>query len=334
MRPHPRTLVTTTLVVLAAVALAIAGCGAEDAAPGDPEDPVTDPQPETPEPDDEPAAPEPEAEDEPDEPDATDEPADAEEADEPEADAAPTAGLRIAMTRVADVTEYVEPITVTVELDDAAQAQDPVVRDRLTIEQLFTHLPDDPALTTSVPEGVSVLDVRRDGSTLIVDLDAAILETSGGSAQELAFAQQLAHTAAGLDDVEVAQLTVEGEPIAELWGHLDWSQPIEPDPFALSPITIESPAHGAQLPAGEVELAGQATVFEATFELTVTGPDGQVVIDTFVTASEGGPGRGTWTLPVTLDAPGDYEVEAREIDVSDGEGRPPFTTVRSLQVTG
>ncbi len=334
MTVRSRTLVPAILAVIAAVALAVVGCAAEDPAPDDPEAPVTEPVPETPEPDDEPAEPDPDVADEPDAPDEPDEPADPAEADEPEADDAATADLRIAMTRVADVAEYVEPVTVTVELDDAAQAQDPAVLDRLTIEQLFTHLPDDPALTTSVPEGVTVLDVRRDGSTLIVDVDAGVLDTSGGSAQELAFAEQFAHTAAGLDDVEVAQLTVEGEPIVELWGHLDWSQPIEPDPFALSPITIESPVHDAQLPAGEVELAGQATVFEATFELTVTGPDEQVVLDSFVTASQGGPGRGTWTQTVTLDEPGDYEIEAREIDVSDGEGRPPFTTVRTLQVTG
>lgn len=333
MTARSRTLVTATLAVLVALAVMLVGCGAEDEGPGDPDEPVTEPLPETPDPEDEPAAPEPDVDDEVDEPEDVEDPAEP-DAPEPEADDAATADLRIAMTRVADVAEYVEPVTVTVELDDAAQAQDPAVLDRLTIEQLFTHLPDDPALTTSVPEGVTVLDVRRDGSTLIVDVDAGVLDTSGGSAQELAFAEQFAHTAAGLDDVEVAQLTVEGEPIVELWGHLDWSQPIEPDPFALSPITIESPVHGAQLPPGEVELSGQATVFEATFDLTVTGPDGQVVLDTFVTASEGGPGRGTWTQTVTLDEPGDYEIEAREIDVSDGEGRPPFTTVRTLQVTG
>ncbi len=333
MTARPRTLVSVLLAALAAVALAVAGCTAEEATPDDPDEPVTEPPPEAPEPDDEPAEPDPDVTDEPDAPDEPDEP-DAPEADEPEADEPATAEVSVVVTRMAEVAEYVEPVSVTVQLDDAAQAEDPAVLDRVTIEQLFTYVPDDPALTNSVPEGVTVLDVGRDASTLLVDVDAGILDTSGGSAQELAFSQQLAHTAAGLADVEMVQLTVEGAPIDELWGHLDWSPPIEPDPFALSPITIESPAHGAELPAGEVELAGQATVFEATFELTVTGPDGQVVTDTFVTASEGGPGRGTWTHTVRLEAPGDYEVEAREVDVSDGEGRPPFTTVRQLQVTG
>lgn len=333
MTARPRTLVTATLAVLVALAVMLVGCGAEDEGPGDPDEPVTEPLPETPDPEDEPAAPEPDVDDEVDEPEDVEDPAEP-DAPEPEADDPVTAEVSVAVTRAGEVTEYVEPVAVTVQLDDPAQAEDPAVLDRLTVEQLFTFEPDDPALTTSVPEGVTVLDVGRDGSTLIVDVDGAILETSGGSAQELAFAQQFAHTAAGRPEVELAQLTVQGEAIVELWGHLDWSQPIEPDPFALSPITIELPGHGAELPPGEVELSGQATVFEATFELTVTGPDGQVVVDTFVTASEGGPGRGTWTQTVTLEEPGDYEVEAREIDVSDGEGRPPFITVRTLQVTG
>lgn len=333
MTVRPRTLVSVMFAALAALTLAVAGCTSDEAPTESPDEPVTEPQPEAPEPDDEPTEPEPDVTDEPDASDDPDEP-DAPDAEEPEAGEPVTTAVNVYMTRVAEVTEYVEPVSVTVQLDDATPAEDLAALDQFTIEQLFTHVPDDPALTTSVPDGLTVLAVGRDASTLVVDVDAGILDTSGGSAQELAFSQQLAHTAAGLADVEVAQLTVQGAPIDELWGHLDWSQPIEPDPFALSPITIDAPSHGAQLPPGEVDLAGQATVFEATFELTVTGPDGQVILDTFVTASQGGPERGTWTQTVTLEAPGDYAVEAREIDVSDGEGRPPFTTVRQLEVTG
>jgi hypothetical protein len=195
--------------------------------------------------------------------------------------------------------------------------------------------PYDPELTSEAPAEVRVLATNIRDRVLIVDVSDAITDRGAGSAQEIAFAQQFTHTGAAFDTVDAVQLWIEGEPIDELWGHLDWSQPIEPDPFALSPITITEPAmarDGATARAGEVVLRGEATVFEATVGIRVRGPDGDLVVEDFTTASEGAPGRGTWDYRVTLGEPGAYTVEVSEDDPSDGEGRPPFVTTRVIDV--
>jgi hypothetical protein len=195
--------------------------------------------------------------------------------------------------------------------------------------------PYDPELTSEAPAEVRVLATNIRNRVLIVDVSDAITDRGAGSAQEIAFAQQFAHTGAAFDTVDSVELWIEGEPVDELWGHLDWSQPIAPDPFALSPVTITEPAmhrDGATARVGEVVLRGEATVFEATVGIRVHGPDGDLVVEDFTTATEGAPGRGTWDYRVTLDEPGAYTVEASEDDPSGGEGRPPFVTTRVIDV--
>jgi hypothetical protein len=118
-------------------------------------------------------------------------------------------------------------------------------------------------------------------------------------------------------------------------GHLDWSQPIEPDPFALSPITITEPAYGpdgATTTTGELVFRGRVRVFEATLGVRLRGPEGDIEVEDVTTASEGAPGRGTREYRVTVDEPGGYTLEVSEDDPSDGEGRPPFVTTRTVGV--
>lgn len=206
---------------------------------------------------------------------------------------------------------------------------------RAAMELLFTAEPHDPDLTSLVPEGVEVLGVDLDDGVLTVDVSGELADAGGASAQEVAFTNQLAHTATAFDTVDAVTLWIDGEPIDGLWGHVDYSQPIEPDPFALSPITITTPPmgpDGATADTGEVLLGGQATVFEATVLIRVLDADGAVVEDTFTTASEGAPGRGTWEHTVRLSEPGTYTVEVEEPDPSDGEGRPPFVSSRTIEV--
>lgn len=167
---------------------------------------------------------------------------------------------------------------------------------------------------------------------MIVDVDEALSGHSTGSAGEIAFAEQLAHTAASLPDVEAVMLYINGAPIDELWGHLDWSQPITPDPFALTPVTIETPMHGATVPAGDVVAEGQATVFEAHFVIRLCDASGSIMEESPVMASTGGPERGTWSFTFTITEPGSYLIEAEEEDASGGEGRAPMLVHREFTV--
>ncbi|TVR34699.1 MAG: hypothetical protein EA388_08580 [Nitriliruptor sp.] len=266
--------------------------------------------------------------DQPDDADDDAAPTETDDADDAAEDAEDLPFVEVYFVRADDSGFWVEPERHQLDAPTLAVA-------RAAMELLFSAEPHDPELTSLVPDGVEVLDVSLDDGLLTVDVSGELAEQGGASAQEVAFTNQFAHTATAFDTVDAVVLWIDGEPIDGLWGHVDFSQPIEPDPFALSPITITSPPmgpDGASAEVGEVVLGGEATVFEATFLIRVLAPDGAVVEDTFVTATAGGPERGTWEHTVTLSDPGTYTVEVAEDDPSDGEGRPPFVSTRIIEV--
>jgi hypothetical protein len=243
----------------------------------------------------------------------------------------PSASVEVFVVRSAPTTFFVEPIPVPVAtVGDTLSAQVTVAIEAL----LALEDTGDDELFTSVPEGTTLRGVAVDGGVVSVDLSGAIVGSSGSSAQEVTFAQQLAHTARIDDSIDAVRLLVDGQPIDELWGHLDWSEPIPFDPFILSPVTITAPLAGGTVAVGEVTFRGEATVFEATVLVTLLDADGRVVEEGFVTATIGAPERGTWEWTVTLPSAGDYTVVAEESDPSGGEGRPPFATTRTVRATG
>lgn len=290
------------VAALAAVAL-LAACG-EDAA----QEPTGDPQPTTP------------TADPTGDPNATEDP---DPGDDPPADdGAGTDQVTAWFVRETPSGVWLEPETVHLA-DETVQVL------RAAVDAIVSGQSVNPGLTTLVPAGVEVLDVRIEEGVAVVDLSGAVAEASAGSAQELAFAQQLAQTATQFDAADAVRLLVDGQPVDELWGHLDWSQPITADPQALAPIIVETPSWGASVPSGPVTASGTSVTYESTVELRLVAPDGTVVEDTFTTAAQPNVGqRGPWTHTFDTEATtaGTWTIEAVEPDPSDGEGRPPFTT--------
>ena len=84
-------------------------------------------------------------------------------------------------------------------------------------------------LGTVVPQGININNVAIADGIVTVDLDGTIRLASGSSTEETLFAQQLAHTALLDSSLTVLRLTIDGQAISELWGHLDWSMPITAD---------------------------------------------------------------------------------------------------------
>jgi hypothetical protein len=303
------------LVLGVVLALTIGACGGEADAPDD-------------------LAPEPDGVEEvPEEPDDEAEAEAPDDAEGPEEDAeTPTVAdgptVSVYFVRSHESGIWVEP--------EAHQLEEPTEAvGRAAVTLLFTGTPHDASLGSAAPDDVTVLSVNLRDRVLIVDVSDDITAHGAGSAEELAFSQQLAHTGASFPTVDAVQLWVEGQPIEELWGHLDWSEPIEPDPFVVSPITITHPPAGpgeVSVAAGEITVRGTAMVFEATFGIRVYAPGGDLLVEDFVTASVGGPERGTWEYRVEFDEPGRYLIEVEEDDPSDGEGRPPFLLRREVEV--
>jgi hypothetical protein len=86
----------------------------------------------------------------------------------------------------------------------------------------------------------------------------------------------------------------------------------------LAPIWVTAPARGQVLPASTpVAARGEATVFEANVRWQLLR-DGQEVDSGFTTASEGAPGRGTWTVDLGRRPAGAYTVRVFEVSAADG----------------
>jgi hypothetical protein len=292
-----------TTVALAALTLTLAACGG-----GMSDEPAAPPAPPSPAP----VAPTPPP------------------VEEPPADDRPS--IEVFLVRSGPADFFVEPVSV--RLTEAPTNLEGWVA--VALEALLSIVtPFDPDLFTSVPTDTTVRSVRIDAGTVIIDLDGGIVGSSGASAQEVTFAQQLAHTLLLAPELTEVRVLIGGTPITELWGHLDWSTPLTADPFALSPVTITTPAYGVEVAPGELVVAGRATVFEATVLVRVEREDGSVLVEDFATATEGGPGRGDWSWTVTLDAPGLYRIIAGASDPSGGmEGPPPFSVSRTVRVSG
>ena len=243
-------------------------------------------------------------------------------------DPASTTVVAVHLVRSAPTDFFIEPVPVRVPaFGDAISARVTAAIDAL----IALAGPADPELFTSVPAGTTLHRVSIDGAVVTIDLSGGIVGSSGSSAQELTFAQQLAHTARVDTTISAIVLLIDGRPITELWGHLDWSRPIEVDPFILSPVTVTTPLADDVVRVGSVTFRGQATVFEANVLVSLLDSAGSALEEGFVTATTGAPERGTWEWSVELPTAGDYTVIASESDPSGGEGRPPLSATRTVR---
>lgn len=242
-----------------------------------------------------------------------------------------TSTVRVWVARATPDAVWVEPWEST-----GARTMAPA---RQAFEHLLSVPPDNPALRTMAPEGTELrgVDIDRDTGVLTVDLsqEVDLPGTGHGSTEEVAFAQQLAYTATQFAGVRSVRLLVEGQEIEDLWGHVDWSKPIEPDPFALTPITIEEPRWGFRREGvGPLTASGQANTFEATLAVRLIDPDGKVVEEKWIMATSGSGTRGTWRYEFgPLGKRGTWAIEAEEPDPSDGEGRDPLIVRTEFRIT-
>lgn len=198
-------------------------------------------------------------------------------------------------------------------------------------ELLASPTGTDPDYRSHWPRGTTLREpVRRDGGTIVVDL--ADVGQVDPDLAELTV-QQLVFTVQGaLQETDPVRILVDGATVPRLWGTVDTSGPVERgDPYALrSLVQIDSPADGTQ--AGrEVEVRGEAAVFEATVLWEVLR-DGDLVRKGVASTAEG-QRFAPFAFTVTLE-PGEYTVRVREDDPSDGEGRPGLSDDKRITVSG
>ncbi|HVE97894.1 MAG TPA: GerMN domain-containing protein [Mycobacteriales bacterium] len=185
------------------------------------------------------------------------------------------------------------------------------------------------------PKTTQVRGISRSGSTATVDLSKEALEGNAGSEATSRSVQQLVHTVTAADtSIQAVRILVAGREVSDLWGHESLagrSIKREPHINVLAAVSIDAPSEGDEV-GQTFTLSGTATVFEANVQWRVTRGcpadvtcvgEKPVYRSGFVTASEGAPGRGTWSVRVTLpdevfDTSGYVEITAFEESAEDG----------------
>jgi hypothetical protein len=195
----------------------------------------------------------------------------------------------------------------------------------------------DPDYTSYWPAGTTLLSANIvGGTTAVVNLSS---EASNGPASEAAIsAQQLLYTIiAAAPKIDSLQLQIAGVPVTSLWG-----TPLSPTASASAGsvagaaasgnaaatvtalpawqvwghVWITQPAENATV-ASSLVIGGEASVFEANVHWQILR-NGGILKQGAVTATEGAPGRGTWSVTVSGLAPGPYTVRAYEVSAKDG----------------
>lgn len=192
----------------------------------------------------------------------------------------------------------------------------------------------DPDYTTTWNPDTEVRDIRVTPELITVDLSAAARTANTGSPGAAMMIQQLVWTASDAADQPDTPvlLTIDGEPAGELWGAVDWDEPVaREDPLSIRLLVqIDTPQEGAEM-TSPVTVTGDAAVFEAHLPWRVLDADGAVVIEDF-TMTEEGMTFAPFSFQVDLE-PGAYTIEIEEDDPSDGEAGEPMTDTRSITVT-
>lgn len=193
----------------------------------------------------------------------------------------------------------------------------------------------DPDYSTTWNPTTTVLGVAVAGDVITVDLSEDARRANVGSAGAAIMVQQLIWTVTDALSAPNAsvQLTIAGSPAGELWGVLDWSEPIaREEPAAVRTLNqIDVPREGAEV-VTPVTVAGDAAAFEANVPWRVLDQSGAEVDSGFTLTSEG-----MTFAPFSFDLdlpPGNYTIEISEDDPSDGAAGTPYVDTRSITVVG
>jgi spore germination protein GerM len=200
------------------------------------------------------------------------------------------------------------------------------------IEAMFSGAIDPDYSTTWNPD-TAVLSAAMEGGVISVDLSGEARTANVGSGGAALMVQQLVWTATeafAAPDAKV-QLTIDGAVAGELWGVLDWNEPIgrEAAEDVRTFVQIDSPREGAEV-RSPVTVTGDAAAFEANVPWRVLNAAGAEVTSGFTTTAEG-MRHAPFSFQVNL-APGSYTVEISEDDPSDGAAGTPGTDTRSITV--
>lgn len=199
-------------------------------------------------------------------------------------------------------------------------SQLPVTPDPIStsLTALFTQTPKDSDYASLWPKDTKVNSVLVSGALATVDLSFSKLNV-GSEGESVAIAQLVWTATAADPSVKRVRITVDGNAVESLAGHVDATKPFTRGPAAevLAPVWIISPEEGAQLPAVDFTLKGMASTFEANVAWKVF-KDGKLVQQGSTLSAGAAPSWKPWSVKLTGLAPGDYTFIAMEYSARDG----------------
>jgi spore germination protein GerM len=163
---------------------------------------------------------------------------------------------------------------------------------------------EDYGLHTAIPDGTQLLGLEIDGSIARVDLTSEF-ESGGGSLSMQTRLAQVVYTITQFPTVKGVVFSLDGEPIDVLGGEgvlLDHPLTRRDYVDLLPAILVTAPALTASVES-PVFIRGSANVFEANVGIQILDEDGNVLVETFTTATCGTGCRGTYRTRVR------YEVD-------------------------
>ena len=147
--------------------------------------------------------------------------------------------------------------------------------------------------TSAIPDGTELLGVSREDSVLNVDVSSRF-ESEGGNLSMPLRVAQIVYTATQFGGIDAVRILIDGEPVDSIGAEpVVLSEPLTRRDFQnVAPfIVVETPKRQGDEVASPVTVSGFADVFEATVNVRIRDENGDVLVETFTTATCG---TGCW----------------------------------------
>ncbi|HEV3473489.1 MAG TPA: Gmad2 immunoglobulin-like domain-containing protein [Actinomycetota bacterium] len=181
--------------------------------------------------------------------------------------------------------------------------------------------------TTAIPDGTELLHVARDGSVLEVDLSDDF-EAGGGSLSMQMRVAQIVYTGTQFEGIESVRILIEGGRVDAIGGEGVPAGGERRDFENVAPaIVLESPKPGDEV-SNPVTISGFANTFEANVVIRIRDANGDVLVETFTTATCGSGCWGDFSEDVRYEVtePQEGRIEVLTYSAEDGSERDVIST--------
>ena len=192
--------------------------------------------------------------------------------------------------------------------------------------------PSGSGLSTAIPEGTELNDLAISEGTARVDLSGTFDDGGGSLGMQIRLAQ-VVYTLTQFPTVREVEFLLDGEAVQTFSSEglvLDSPQERSDYEEHLPAISVESPLDGDAVES-TFNVTGTANVFEANVTIEVIGADGEMLIETFSTATCGTGCRGTFKEKLELPAGTSGPITLKVYESSAEDGRP--TNVVKISLT-